>query len=65
MDIQHIADQLEIIVLLIAYALPVDGKDWVAYRSLFTDDVHIDYSSAGAIAGARTRSPTGWSRCSA
>ena len=53
MDIQHIADQLEITALLNAYARAVDGKDWATYRSLFTDDAHIDYSSAGAIAGGR------------
>jgi hypothetical protein len=53
MDIRHIADQLEITVLLNTYARAVDGKDWVAYRSVFTDDAYIDYSSAGAIAGSR------------
>lgn len=53
MDIEHVADHLEITALLNAYARAVDGKDWLAYRSLFTDDAHIDYSSAGAIAGGR------------
>jgi len=53
MDIQHIADQLEITALLNRYARAVDGKDWPMYRSVFTDDAHIDYSSAGAIAGGR------------
>ena len=53
MDIQQIADQLEITALLNSYARAVDGKDWVTYRSVFTDDAYIDYSSAGAIAGGR------------
>jgi len=53
MDIQQITDQLEIAALLNSYAGAVDAKDWAAYRSLFTDDAHIDYSSAGAIAGGR------------
>ncbi|HWS91301.1 MAG TPA: nuclear transport factor 2 family protein [Mycobacterium sp.] len=53
MDTQRIADQLEITALLNTYARAVDGKDWVTYRSVFTDDAHIDYSSAGAIAGGR------------
>jgi 3-phenylpropionate/cinnamic acid dioxygenase small subunit len=53
MDIKHIADQLEITALLNTYARAVDGKDWATYRSVFTDDAHVDYSSAGAIAGGR------------
>jgi 3-phenylpropionate/cinnamic acid dioxygenase small subunit len=53
MDIQQIADQLEITALLNSYARAVDGKDWATYRSVFTDDAYIDYSSAGAIAGGR------------
>jgi len=62
MDVQQIADQLEITALLNTYAHAVDGKDWATYRSVFTDDAHIDYSSAGAITGAAMRSPTGWPR---
>ncbi len=50
---QHISDQLEITALLNRYARAVDGKDWELYRSVFTDDAVIDYSSAGALAGSR------------
>ena len=46
-------DQLEIRALLARYARGVDTKDWQLYRSVFTDDAHIDYTSAGAIAGGR------------
>jgi SnoaL-like protein len=53
MDLQRIADELEITALLNRYARAVDTKDWDTYRSVFTDDAHIDYSSAGAIAGGR------------
>lgn len=53
MDIQRIRDELEITALLNRYARAVDTKDWALYRSVFTDDAHIDYSSAGAIAGTR------------
>ena len=53
MDIQQISDELEITALLNRYARAVDTKDWALYRSVFTDDAHIDYSSAGAIAGTR------------
>ena len=53
MDLQRISDELEISALLTRYARAVDSKDWDLYRSVFTDDAHIDYSSAGAIAGSR------------
>ena len=51
MDIQAVHDKLEIHELLARYARSVDDRDWDLYRSVFTDDAHIDYSSAGAIAG--------------
>lgn len=50
---QRISDELEINALLHRYARAVDTKDWELYRSVFTDDAVIDYSSAGAIAGSR------------
>jgi len=52
-DLQAIGDRLEITALLYRYSRAVDGKDWGLYRSVFTDDAYIDYSSAGAIAGSR------------
>jgi hypothetical protein len=48
-----VIDELEISALLYRYARAVDTKDWALYRSVFTDDAVIDYSSAGAIAGLR------------
>jgi 3-phenylpropionate/cinnamic acid dioxygenase small subunit len=53
MDLQMLSDKLEIHELLARYARAVDTHDWDLYRSLFTDDAHIDYSSAGAAAGTR------------
>lgn len=53
MDLQRVADELEIAALLNRYARAVDAKDWDLYRSVFTVDAHIDYSSAGAAAGPR------------
>lgn len=53
MDLQRISDELDITALLNRYARAVDAKDWDLYRSVFTDDAQIDYSSAGAIAGSR------------
>jgi ketosteroid isomerase-like protein len=46
-------DQAEISALLYRYARAVDTKDWDLYRSVFTDDAKIDYSSAGAAVGTR------------
>jgi hypothetical protein len=52
MDVQQISDELEIAALLSTYARAVDTKDWALYRSMFTDDADIGYSTgAGTIAG--------------
>ena len=53
MDIQEISDRLEIQSLLAKYARAVDTQDWDLWRSLFTDDAVVDYSSAGAVADPR------------
>jgi 3-phenylpropionate/cinnamic acid dioxygenase small subunit len=53
MDLQALHDKLEIHELLARYARGVDDRDWDLYRSVFTDDAYIDYSSAGAAAGPR------------
>ncbi|BBY29344.1 nuclear transport factor 2 family protein [Mycolicibacterium sediminis] len=45
------SDHAEITALLYRYARAVDTKDWDLYRSVFTADAHIDYSSAGAVVG--------------
>lgn len=47
------ADEREICALLYRYARAVDTKDWDLYRSVFTDDAQIDYSSAGIPPGSR------------
>ena len=39
--------------VLYRYARAVDSKDWELYRSVFTEDAVIDYSSAGAVVGTR------------
>ena len=46
---KRVADKLEIHELLARYARGVDEHDWDLYRSVFTDDAHIDYSSAGFV----------------
>ena len=52
-------DQLAITALLSRYARAVDTKDWELYRTVFTTDARIDYTSAGAIAGT-VDEVTGW-----
>jgi hypothetical protein len=42
----QVADYLQIQRLLAAYARAVDTKDWGLYRSVFTPDAHLDYTSA-------------------
>ena len=46
------SEEAEIAALLYRYARAVDSKDWELYRSVFTADAHIDYSSAGAAVGS-------------
>lgn len=50
---QDVSDELAITALLHRYARAVDAKDWDLYRSVFTEDAMIDYTSAGAIVGIR------------
>ncbi|OBA99209.1 hypothetical protein A5666_03885 [Mycolicibacterium fortuitum] len=47
------SEHSDISALLYRYARAVDSKDWELYRSVFTEDAVIDYSSAGAVVGAR------------
>ncbi|GAC50168.1 nuclear transport factor 2 family protein [Gordonia aichiensis] len=46
MDVQTIGDTLEIRQLLTRYSTAVDARDWTLYRSVFTDDAEIDYTSS-------------------
>jgi hypothetical protein len=45
-------DPVEIQQLLARYARAVDTRDWELYRSVFTHNAHIDYTSAGILAGS-------------
>lgn len=47
------SEHSDISALLYRYARAVDSKDWELYRSVFTEDAVIDYSSAGAVVGTR------------
>ncbi len=52
-ELRAVHDRLELHELLARYARAVDDRDWELYRSVFTEDAHIDYTSAGGIAGSR------------
>lgn len=47
MDIQEIADRLEIEQLLVRYVEAIDAKDWELLDTVFTPDAHLDYTSSG------------------
>lgn len=51
MDLQTLADRIEINDLLTTYATAVDNKDWALYRTVFTPDAFINYESAGGVKG--------------
>src|SRR4029450_8096882 len=53
MDLQALHDKIEIRELLSRYARGVDTKDWELWKSVFTPDATLDYSSAGAPVGSR------------
>ncbi|GAB92669.1 nuclear transport factor 2 family protein [Gordonia rhizosphera] len=46
MNIQQIRDELEIAALLRTYARGVDSRDWALWRSVFTENAVVDYTSA-------------------
>jgi 3-phenylpropionate/cinnamic acid dioxygenase small subunit len=53
MDVQAVADKLEIYELLAHYARGVDTHDWDLWRSVFTEDAIVDYSQSGILCGSR------------
>ena len=52
-------DFTEITRLIYEYALGIDTRDWVLYRSIFTPDVAIDFSSWNGVEAA-TQSADDW-----
>ncbi len=53
MDLQALSDKLEIQEQLSRNARGVYSRDWDLFKSVFTDDALLDYSSAGIPAGPR------------
>jgi hypothetical protein len=52
-DLQAIADKLEIHEQLARYARGVDTRDWELWKSVFTADAVVDYSQSGFACGPR------------
>jgi len=50
-SIRLFTDRVAIGDLLTRYATAVDRRNWDLYRTVFTTDAEIDYTSAGGIAG--------------
>ena len=48
---REISDRLQIHDLLVRYTVAIDHKDWELLDTCFTPDAHLDYTSAGGIAG--------------
>ena len=53
MDLQQLADRLEIQDWFTQYSKNVDGHHWDAWTALYTEEAHLDYSSAGFAVGNR------------
>ncbi|OHV22203.1 hypothetical protein BBK14_25875 [Parafrankia soli] len=53
MDLQTLSDKIEINEVLTRYARSCDSKDWDLFRTLFTPDAFLDYSSVTSAVGSR------------
>ena len=52
LSLQQVSDRIEINDLLIRYTTAIDTKDYSLLDTCFVPDAHLDYTSAGGIAGA-------------
>lgn len=50
-QLQLLTDRAAISDVLHRYATGLDTRDWTLYRSIFTDEVEMDFSSIGMAAG--------------
>jgi len=51
MSTREISDRIQINDLLVRYTVAIDRKDWKLLDTCFTPDAHVDYTSAGGVAG--------------
>ena len=52
MDVQELSDRSEINDLLIRYSEALNLADWDAWSACFTGAAHLDYTTAGGVAGS-------------
>lgn len=51
LSLEQVSDRIEINDLLIRYTVAIDKKDYTLLDTCFVSDAHLDYTSAGGIAG--------------
>jgi len=51
MDLRQLSDRAEIGDLLLQYSEALNRADWDTWRAVFTADAHVDYTTAGGVAG--------------
>lgn len=52
MNLQEVADRIEIHEVLARYCHALDQKDWPAFRALFTEDATLDFTAFGGPKGS-------------
>lgn len=52
MDLQELSDRADINDLLVRYSEALNRADWDTWSACFTADAHVDYSTAGGVAGS-------------
>lgn len=50
-DVQSLLDRVAISETVLGYATGLDRRDWELYRSIFADEIDMDFSSLGIPAG--------------
>ena len=54
MNLQELSDRSDINDLLVRYSEALSRGDWETWAGCFTSDAHLDYTTAGGIAGSVT-----------
>ena len=52
-DLKYLCDRADLTDLINKYATGIDTRDWKLYRSIFADEVDIDFSSYSGQPGTR------------
>lgn len=52
MELQQLTDRAEINDLLVRYSEALNAADWDSWAACFTADAHLDYTTAGGVAGS-------------